>query len=122
MKLPLCIIVSLWFPCLYHSTVVQGNHKDTVVHYSCLHYTVLASTYYGTVAEKDTAATAKIVLGPPESRRWPPKGRPSAVAGAWPPRLSHAQRSHEELHVGQIGYRILVLCARAKIIYARANI
>ena len=34
-----------------------------------------------TVAEKDTAAAAQAALGPPESRRWPPKGHPSAVAG-----------------------------------------
>ena len=26
------------------------------------------------------------------------------------------KRTHEELHMGQIGYRILVLCACAKII------
>ena len=33
------------------------------------------------MAEKDTAAAAQAALGPPESRRWPPKGRPSAAAG-----------------------------------------
>ena len=33
-----------------------------------------------TVAEKDTAAAAQAALGPPESRRWPPKGRQSAAA------------------------------------------
>ena len=34
-----------------------------------------------TVAEKDTTAAAQAALGPPESRRWPPKGRPSAAVG-----------------------------------------
>ena len=34
-----------------------------------------------TVAEKDIAAAAQAALGPPESRCWPPKGRPSAAAG-----------------------------------------
>ena len=40
----------------------------------------LGSTPCNTVAERDTAAAAKAALGPPESRRWPPKGRPSAAA------------------------------------------
>ena len=33
-----------------------------------------------TVDEKDTAAAAQAALRPPESRRWPPKGRPSTAA------------------------------------------
>ena len=36
---------------------------------------------FSTVAEKDTAAVAQAVLGPPKSRRWLPKSHPSAAAG-----------------------------------------
>ena len=33
------------------------------------------------MAERDTAAAAQATLGPPESRRWPPKGRSSVAPG-----------------------------------------
>ena len=45
----------------------------------------------GTVAERNTAAAAQAALGPPKSRRWPPKGRP--IGCGWPPQLSRARQN-----------------------------
>ena len=47
----------------------------------CKEKTKLNSEQIITVAERDIAAAAQAALGPPESRHWPPKGRPSAAAG-----------------------------------------
>ena len=60
--------IQLW--CIHSSLIV--SHCTT----ACI-----SKYMFCTVAERDTAAAAQAALGPPKSRRWPPKSRPSAAAG-----------------------------------------
>ena len=61
----------------FSSAINDQFQKWAQSHFAMIMVTGVSTT----VAEKDTAAAAKAALGPPESRRWPPKGRPSAAAG-----------------------------------------
>ena len=59
----------------------ESNPHGTYDHHMLVIAVIDDVTLHVTVAERDTAAAAQAALGPPESRRWPPKGRPSAAAG-----------------------------------------
>ena len=88
--LPVCVYMAptsaTWLVailCIAGQLPMQWQYKQAVALKCIIKFRVCRSQKLSvfTVAERDTAAVAQAALGPPESRRWPQNGHPSAAAG-----------------------------------------